>query len=108
MKAQAFALVCAIAVSACSASAGDALPPLATTEKATLAYANCVDTAAGKLAARPDQAAILARNAVGSCRDLRAKALALKSVPVMFESIAEFDAIHLHLARLSIESARAK
>ena len=108
MKTQAFAMVCSIIVSGCSGQAADTLPPLATIEKATLAYANCIDAAARKLAARSGAAEMFAQQAVGNCRGLRAKALALKGVPVMFPSVAEYDAAHLGLARQAVESARAK
>ena len=107
MKARSFALVGAIAISACSGQAADTLPPLPTIENATLAYANCVYAAARKLAARSGGANLLAEQAVASCRELRAKALALKGVPVMFPSVAEYDSTHLGLARQTIENSRA-
>ena len=102
------ALACAAALSACSGESADAPPPLAIIEQAALDYAGFVDQAAGKLAQAPRRAADLARRAVASCRELRAKALALKGVPVMFPTIAEFDASHLDAARHRIDSARGK
>jgi len=108
MTTYALAMVCAITLSACSGQAADTLPPLPTIEKATLAYANCVDERARKLAAGPGSEEILARQAVDSCRELRAKALALKGVPVMFPTVAEYDATHLGLARQTIKSSRPR
>ena len=108
MKLLATAAICAVAVSACSGQAADTLPPLPTIEKATLAYANCVDVAARKLASGSDGADVLARRATDRCKDLRAKALALKGVPVEFPTVAEYDAMHLGLAKQAIEQSRAK
>lgn len=108
MKARALALVSVIVVAACSGQAADSLPPLPTIEKATLAYANCVDSAAQKLAAGSGGADVLAQQAVDSCRELRKKALDLKGVPVMFPNVAEYDATHLGLARQTIENVRRK
>jgi len=108
VKSFAVAMLCAAALSACSGQAANTGPALATIEKATLAYANCIDKSARNLAAQSGETEILARQAVGSCRDLREKALALKGVPVMFPTVSEYDATHLGLARQSIESAREK
>ena len=108
MKLLAIVAICVVAVSACPGQAADKLPPLPTIEKATLAYANCVDVAARRLASQPDGADILARRAVDGCRDLRAKALTLKGVPVMFPTVAEYDAMDIGLARQAIEKSRAK
>ena len=108
MKTHAFVIGCAATLSGCSGQAAGALPPLHAIEKATLAYANCVDASARKLAAEPGTVERLAQQAVGSCRELREKALALKGVPVMFPTVAEYDATHLGLARQTIESSRAK
>lgn len=110
MKLPAIAAICAVAVavSAGSGQAAETLPPLPTIEKATLAYANCFDVAARTLAVQSDGLDVLARRAVDGCRDLRAKALTLKGVPVMFPTIAEYDAMHLGLAKQAIEKFRAK
>ena len=108
MKLLAIAAICVVAVSACSGQAADTLPPLPTIEKATLAYANCVDVAARKLASQSDGVDILARRAIEGCRDSRAKALALKGVPVMFPTVAEYDAMHIGLAKQAIEKSREK
>ena len=108
MKLPTIAAICAVAVSACSGKAADTLPPLPTIEKATLAYANCVDVAAQTLASQSDGVDVLAKRAVDGCRDLRAKALALKGVPVMFPTVAEYDAMHFGLAKQAIEKFRAK
>lgn len=102
------AMGCATSLSACSGQAADTLPPLPQIEKATLDYANCVDTSARKLAAHSGDAEMLARQAVESCRGLRAKALESKGVPVMFPTIAEYDATHLGLARQTVKSSRTK
>ncbi|MBX9880636.1 MAG: hypothetical protein K2X73_01550 [Sphingomonas sp.] len=108
MKIPAVAAICAVAVSACSGKASDTLPPLPTIEKATLAYADCVDIAARKLASQMDGVDVLAKRAVDGCRDLREKALALKGVPVIFPTVAEYDATHFGLAKQAIENSRAK
>lgn len=108
MKLPVIAAICAVAVSACSGKEADTLPPFPTIEKATLAYANCVNIAAGKLASEPDGADVVAKRAVDGCRDLREKALALKGVPIMFPTVAEYDATHLGLAKQTIERLRAK
>lgn len=108
MRFYAFAAGCTIALSACSGQAADRLPQLPEIEKATLAYANCVDTTAHKLAALSGEREMLARRAVENCRQLRAKALALKGVPVMFPTVAGYDAMHLDLARQTIGNSRKK
>lgn len=106
-KLPAIAAICAVAASECSGKATDRLPRLPTIDKATLAYANCVDVAAQKLTSQPDGVDILARRAVSGCRNLRAKALALKGVPVMFPAVAEHDGIHFDLAKHTVEKLRA-
>ncbi|MES2443050.1 MAG: hypothetical protein V4574_09485 [Pseudomonadota bacterium] len=105
MKKHIVALVYAVTLSACSGQSADTLPPFAAIEKATLDYANCVDQAARKPVSRPSQVNDLARRAVAACRALRTKALALKSVPVFFPTVAEFDSTHLDVARSAVESA---
>ena len=102
------AMACAMALSSCSKGSADTLPPLEEIQKATLNYANCVDQTARKLAAQAAEVERLAKRAVGHCRELRAEALKLKGVPVMFPSIAEFDATHLGLAQNTIQSVRGK
>jgi hypothetical protein len=42
-----------------------------------------------------------------SCQQARAKALSLKSVPVIFPTIADFDKAHLGVAQSTIERARS-
>jgi hypothetical protein len=106
LRTAALAGACGLAMSACSAQPAASLPPLHDIEQATLAYANCVDQAARKLGVKPTGVEELARQAVGSCRELREAALKLKSVPVMFPSVAEFDAVHAGLARSTIEASR--
>jgi len=108
MKTHALAVVCAIALPACQEQAADALPPLSTIQEATLAYANCVDKTARNFAVQPGRAEVLAQSVIDSCQELRSQAIDLKAVPVMFSTVAEFDAMHFGVARQSIETSRAK
>jgi hypothetical protein len=101
-------LVCIIALPGCSGSSSDTLPPLPAIEQATLKHANCVDQAARKLASQQALVESLIKQAVGSCEMLRAEALRLKAVPVIFPTAAEFAATHLGLARRTIEGIRAR
>ena len=75
---------------------------------ARIDYANCVNVAALKLASQPDGVLALARSAVDDCHDLRTKAPALKGAPVMFPTIAEYDAMHFGIAKEALEKLRTK
>ena len=100
------AAIGAVTLAACSGPRTEPLPPLESIEAATLAYANCVNDSALKLAARPQAVEVLAPQAVDGCRKARTEALNLKSVPVFFPTIAEFDSVHLGVARSAIEKTR--
>jgi hypothetical protein len=97
-----------LALTGCSNSSSEALAPLPTIEAATLKYANCVEQSAQKLAVTSGSSEKLAQHAVGRCSSIRAEALKLKSVPVMFPTIVEFDTTHLGVARQAIENVRRK
>jgi len=101
------ATIGAISLAACSGRATDPLPAFETIERATLAYANCVADSARKLAPQSRETDVLAQQAADGCREARAEALSQKSVPVFFPTIAEFDAVHLGVARSAIVSTRA-
>jgi hypothetical protein len=94
-------------LSACSEPAPAALPAFHEIMQATEGYAGCVYDAARELATDSGKVDTLAQQAVDRCRESRSQALALKSVPVAFPTISEFDTVHLGLARGAIEKARS-
>lgn len=108
MNYQALTILGVATLAACSKQATDTLPPFPRIEEALLAYANCLDASGRKLAVPPDGAETLAQEVVTNCRGLRRRALALKVVPVMFSTVAEFDTFHFGFARRAIEKYRAK
>lgn len=108
MKSQVLTIVCAAILASCSKQSADTLPPFPKIEEATVAYANCLDESGRSLAAQQGQTELLAYRTVASCRKLHSRAIALKVVPVMFPTIAEYDAFHFRMARRAVEVSRAK
>ena len=102
------ALAFVFTVSGCAAQSKSALPPLSEIQKATLDYVTCIDRTAPKFADAPGSPEQIAPRVIASCSDLRSVALKLKSVPVMYPTIAEFDANHLGFAKQAIEHTRKK
>ncbi len=98
--------VSAVALTACSGQAATPGPPLANIERATLTYANCVLRRARQSAARPGSTDEVAQQVVASCAEARSEALNMRSVPVMFSSVDEFDTVHLDIARHEINEIR--
>ena len=94
------------ALPACSIRASDTLPPFADIEKATLTFANCVYQGAKQSAGRQGTVEELASEVVARCGEARSAALDAKSVPVMFQTVEEFDRVHLHVARHEITESR--
>ena len=100
-------LICAFGVSACSEGSNE-LPPFADIEKATLAYANCINDKAQSELAQSASIEESVTQVLRDCRELRAEALRLKAVPVMAETISEFDEIHNGLAQNIVAESRKK
>jgi hypothetical protein len=100
-------MICAFGVSACSDGSNE-LPPLADIEKATLAYANCIDDKARSESARSASMEESVTQVLRDCRELRSEALRLKAVPVMAKTVAEFDEIHNGLAQNMVAESRKK
>ena len=100
-------LLSSISLAACNNGANQ-LPPFADIEKATLAYANCINDKAQSGLTQNDSAEASAAQVLRDCSDLRSEALRLKAVPVMAKTVSEFDEIHNGLAKNLVAEARKK
>ena len=100
-------LLNALSLAACS-DGSNQLPPLADIEKATLAYANCINYKTRSDSSENTSVEASARRVLRDCRALRSEALRLKAVPVMAKTVSEFDEIHNGLARNMVAESRKK
>jgi hypothetical protein len=99
--------ICALSLAACS-NGSNQLPPFADIEKATLAYANCINDKAQLDSAESISVEASAARVLRDCSALRSEALRLKAVPVMSKTISEFDEIYSGLARNMVAESRKK
>ena len=99
MKALLFALGYVAILCASPRIAAQDIPSCESISAAVESYANCIDQAVKKLAKGIDSNDEVALKAVSTCREFRDTALHLKAVPALEPTVADFDALHIGLAR---------